>query len=208
MSDGDFLSRWSRRKLAAKAGRVEPEPLKPVVPAPDKSIRGQAPAGIQGSPAPFPDPPLDPRPPVEDSGGRLRGDDAPPLPAVESLTSESDFTPFMQPNVDGALRRAALKTLFQDPRFNVMDGLDVYIDDYTKADPLPEGWLEKMNQVAHLGHYQPPPEPGSTPDAAVAAAAQVGSLGESEAEPPIETPADSESKQDSVNPASEPHSRS
>ena len=42
------------------------------------------------------------------------------------------------------------KTLFQDPHYNVMDGLDTYIDDYSKPDPLPEGWLEKMNQVARL----------------------------------------------------------
>ena len=79
-----------------------------------------------------------------------------PLPPVESLTPESDFTPFMRPGVDPATKRAALRVLVRDPRFNVMDGLDVYIDDYTKPDPLPEGWLEKLNQVAHLGHYQPP----------------------------------------------------
>ena len=73
------------------------------------------------------------------------------LPPVESLTPNSDFAAFMRPQVDDLLKRRALKTLFQDPRFNVMDGLDVYIDDYSKPDPLPEGWLEKMNQVARLG---------------------------------------------------------
>jgi hypothetical protein len=62
--------------------------------------------------------------------------------------------------VDGAVRRQALKTLFADPRFNVMDGLDVYIDDYSKPDPLPPGWLEKMEQVAHLGIYKPPAPEG------------------------------------------------
>ena len=66
----------------------------------------------------------------------------------------------MQAEVDPATRRQALKTLFQDPRHNVMDGLDVYIDDYSKPDPLPEGWLAKMNQVARLGDFRPqePPE--------------------------------------------------
>jgi hypothetical protein len=49
------------------------------------------------------------------------------------------------------VKRQALKTLFQDPRFNVMDGLDVYIGDYSVEDPLPDGWLEKMSQMAHLG---------------------------------------------------------
>jgi hypothetical protein len=75
------------------------------------------------------------------------------LPPIESLTPESDFTPFMGAEVDPALRRNALKKLFADPQFNVMDGLDVYIDDYSKPDPLPEGWLEKMNQVARLGIF-------------------------------------------------------
>ena len=32
---------------------------------------------------------------------------------------------------------AAMKKLFTDPHFNVMDGLDIYIDDYRKPDPLP-----------------------------------------------------------------------
>jgi hypothetical protein len=70
---------------------------------------------------------------------------------VESLTPESDFSPFMGAKVDESLKRRALKTLFQDPRFNVMDGLDTYIGDYSQPDPLPEGWLEKMGQMAHLG---------------------------------------------------------
>ena len=76
-----------------------------------------------------------------------------PLPPVESLTPESDFTGFMKPEVDEGLKRRALKTLFQDPHFNVMDGLDTYIDDYSKPDPLPPEWLAQMNQMKHLGHY-------------------------------------------------------
>ena len=93
------------------------------------------------------------------------------MPPIESLDAESDFTPFMQPSVDPGLKRAALKKLFGDPRFNVMDGLDVYIDDYTKSDPIPEGLLEKMEQMRHLGVFrkegegaepQPAPESGET----------------------------------------------
>ncbi|HEY4997971.1 MAG TPA: DUF3306 domain-containing protein, partial [Usitatibacter sp.] len=72
----------------------------------------------------------------------------------ESLTPESDFAPFMKADVDPALKRNAFKKLIEDPQFNVMDGLDVYIDDYSKPDPLPEGWLEKMNQMRHLGIFK------------------------------------------------------
>jgi hypothetical protein len=81
---------------------------------------------------------------------------AKPLPPLESLTPESDFTPFMKQDVDAGTRREALKTLFRDPRYNVMDGLDVYIDDYSKPDPIPEGWLDRMYQTTRLGEFLDP----------------------------------------------------
>ena len=36
------------------------------------------------------------------------------------------------------------RQLLRDPRFNVMDGLDIYIDDYTREDPIPESVLRRM----------------------------------------------------------------
>ena len=124
--DGDFLKRWSRRKVASKAG--------PVGPTAD-ALPAQA--GTQSAGAPRSDAP----------------EEQAPLPPVESLTPDSDFTAFMKPDVDPGVRREALKVLLRDPRFNVMDGLDVYIDDYSKPDPLPPEWLAQMNQMKHLGHY-------------------------------------------------------
>jgi hypothetical protein len=62
----------------------------------------------------------------------------------------------MREGVDPTLKGQALKTLFSDPVLYPMDGLDVYIDDYSKPDPLPAGWLEKLNQFAALdSHNQP-----------------------------------------------------
>jgi hypothetical protein len=69
------------------------------------------------------------------------------LPDVESLTPESDFTPFMKSDVSPDARNLAMKKLFADPHFNVMDGLDVYIDDYGKPDPIPEAWYALMNKM-------------------------------------------------------------
>ena len=68
------------------------------------------------------------------------------LPAIESLTIDSDFAPFFKPQVDESIKRAALKQLFRDPRFNIMDGLDTYIDDYTQPDPIPSAMLEDLMQ--------------------------------------------------------------
>jgi hypothetical protein len=70
----------------------------------------------------------------------------PELPSVDSLNFDSDFTAFLRPEVDEKLKHAALKQLFRDPRFNVMDGLDTYIDDYTKADPIEPTVLKEMLQ--------------------------------------------------------------
>ena len=43
-----------------------------------------------------------------------------------------------------------MKKLFADPHFNVMDGLDTYIDDYGKPDPIPLAMLRQMNQSKFL----------------------------------------------------------
>jgi hypothetical protein len=80
-----------------------------------------------------------------------KADSPPPdLPPVEKLTLESDFRGFFHPKVDEGLRRAALKKLFSDPHFNVMDGLDIYIDDYSKSDPLPAAMLAQLKQAQKI----------------------------------------------------------
>jgi len=74
----------------------------------------------------------------------------PTLEQVESLTPESDFTPFIARGVDETVRRAALKKLFADPRFNVMDGLDTYVDDYNKFEPLTPLMVAALNHAKDL----------------------------------------------------------
>jgi hypothetical protein len=72
------------------------------------------------------------------------------LPSIDSLTPESDFSAFFRAKVEEKLRRAALKKMFQDPHFNVMDGLDVYIDDYSVPDPIPEAMLSRLEHVKEM----------------------------------------------------------
>jgi hypothetical protein len=72
---------------------------------------------------------------------------APELPSLDQLTPESDFRAFFHPKVGEEVRRAALKKLFSDPHFNVMDGLDVYIDDYSKTEPIPEAMMKGLRQA-------------------------------------------------------------
>ena len=74
----------------------------------------------------------------------------PVLPPVEGLNMDSDFRGFLNPKVDESLRRAALNKLFHEPHFNVMDGLDTYIDDYSVSDPIPEAMLKSMKQAQDI----------------------------------------------------------
>lgn len=146
MADG-FLGRWSRRKLDVKEGRpVETEP-----PAPPAVPPGQAPAASQV--------PATAQAPGRSgaSGAAEPAVPAPPPPTLEdvaALTPQSDFTRFSAPDVSPEVRNAAMKKLFADPHFNVMDGLDVYIDDYSLPDPMPEAMLKSLASAEFLGLFR------------------------------------------------------
>jgi hypothetical protein len=73
--------------------------------------------------------------------------DAPALPPLDSLTFESDFRAFMHAKVEEGVKRAALKKLFSDPRFNVIDQMDIDIDDYSKLEVIPQEMLEKLEHA-------------------------------------------------------------
>ena len=152
-----FLSRWSRLKRAQEQGAEIAPPASSAAAPP---VAGHLPA-TPGTPS---------------------GADAqtPALPDIESLTMESDFAQFFQPKVPETLRRAAVKKLFTDPHFNIMDGLDTYIDDYTKSDPIPPEMLAMMNHardiIDHPSNRKPEPseQPSIVPQEALAAVEQTG----------------------------------
>jgi hypothetical protein len=87
--------------------------------------------------------------------------------------------------VSPEVKQAALKKLFTDPHFNVMDGLDTYIDDYGKPDPLPPGMLRKMAQSQLLGLFDHEKEV----PAEVAASPQASATAPAPTEPPHDGPA-------------------
>jgi len=75
----------------------------------------------------------------------------PALPPVEKLTPESDFSGFMHPKVEDALRRVALKKLFSgDPHFNLPDPFEAYSGDWTVGEPIPSEMLATLNQAQQL----------------------------------------------------------
>jgi hypothetical protein len=142
MSD-NFFSRWSRRKQGIDAAEVTP--TQPVKVAPPLEGSPQSP-GVPAASAVLPEPPA------------AQADTQTPVPTmddVQHLTPQSDFQGFMRQGVPGEVRNAAMKKLFTDPHFNVMDGLDIYIGDYNTPDPLPAGMLEKMVGAQLLGLFTP-----------------------------------------------------
>ena len=47
-----------------------------------------------------------------------------------------------------------MKQLFRDPQFNVMDGLDVYVGDYSIPDPISPDIVKQMVQGRYI--FDPP----------------------------------------------------
>lgn len=136
----NFLSRWSKRKLEAReqeasklaeesssalqGGSVKTEGTVDVVKKPETSV-----------PLDHPDIPELPLPTEAD------------LLAVEQ---GGNIKAFMVDKVSTELRNKAFKALFSRPEFNVMDGLDIYIDDYNKFTPLTQEDIGKMTLSKQL----------------------------------------------------------
>ena len=169
---GGFLSRWSQRKVQGKQGERAVVPALPSTGSgrSDEKAQGERDAAVRAEPASDRHEPvlrhaqddrvvsaIVPAPvraePVSPTVLSLPKE-APPLPSLEDvaqLTRESDFSRFVAPGVDVGVKNAAMKKLFTDPHFNVMDGLDIYIDDYNKFEPIPKSMLRQMVQARALG---------------------------------------------------------
>ena len=181
--DTGFLSRWSRRKAEVRQGGVSAEPaahkvapqvdrpMAPPVAVPaTPTLRSAEPdAAGAGTAAHSPNDPMqatasDAHQLAAQPGGCPESHPATPTPTgptsppptlaeAAALTPASDFRRFVAPGVDAGVKNAALKQLFTDPHFNVMDRLDTYIDDYGLPDPLPPGMLRQMAQSKMLGLF-------------------------------------------------------
>lgn len=134
MVDG-FFGRWSQRKQAVREGKALDEPAfnqaDAVVPTGEPNERHAEP------------PEKLPLPTLQD---------------VTNLSSESDFKPFVARDVAPEVRNAAMKKLFADPHYSVMDGLDIYIDDYSQPDSLPKAMLRQMASAKFLNLFDEDPD--------------------------------------------------
>ncbi|MBJ7380181.1 MAG: DUF3306 domain-containing protein [Polynucleobacter sp.] len=130
MAEDRFLSRWARRKAGLESDKTKE------IDADNQQLVEPVLAKTSTATEAAPEKPV------------ANMDD------VEQIDSKApDFSAFMQSNVDPAVQQAALKKMFTDPHFNIMDGLDIYIDDYSKPDPIPLEMLKRMNQSSMLGLF-------------------------------------------------------
>jgi hypothetical protein len=146
-NDDGFLSRWSKRKAAAHRGVAQTDPPAPVpaTPVPMAPLRTD-PLPVRAEPVEA----LHRGAPAERT--EPAGTPPPTLADVAQLTKDSDFKRFVAADVDPSVKNAALRKLFAcDPHFNTMDGLDVYIDDYSKFEPVPRSLLRQLVNARAMG---------------------------------------------------------
>jgi hypothetical protein len=142
-----FVGRWSRRKQEARTGAPQQEavPVPGAVPSAATATKSSSADALNAS---LPQQNL----PV------AQQQEAPaiPLPTLEdvkALTADSDFKPFVARGVDEEVRNAAMKKLFADPHYNVMDRLDTYIDDYSLPDPIPVSMMRQLASAKFLNLF-------------------------------------------------------
>jgi hypothetical protein len=143
-----FLNRWSKKKLGAEPELSPSELAEKQSPAQDSKDLKDPGLGEQS-----PEKNLEPV-----AGAAQAQEVAPTLEDVLKLTKDSDYSAFVKPGIDPEIQTAAMQKLFSDPHYNIMDGLDIYIDDYSKPDPIPLEMLKRMNQSQMLGLFKTPEE--------------------------------------------------
>ena len=172
-----FLSRWSRKKTDASVAPTETGGAAILPGAKSQNPSTGAPYKAIAPETPPPEP-----------GSAPEAVEKQALPPIDSLTPDADFSPFMAKDVDPALRNQAMKKLFTDPHygFDNMDKLDIYIDDYSKPDPIPLEMLKMMYQSKSLFLF----EEEEKKEAEAAAAPTLPGEVPVEAEPPVAIQAD------------------
>jgi hypothetical protein len=146
-----FIARWSQRKLAERRG-LDPESAPDNAPPIAAPVAPSVPAGDSSIPQ--------------------------ELPPIDSLTKDSDFTPFLRAGVPAELRLAALRKLWtSDPVWALPERLDIHNLDYTfpsvpqlvqTAYRVGRGFLDAAEKTAETAAPPTPTAGGSTIGSAAA----------------------------------------
>jgi len=156
MPEEGFLRRWARVKAtgddavaqAPRAPAPAPSPAPASAPAPATTPWARAGDAWARAGDPLPAAPAQ-------SGAAAAAaqpsaaprEPSPTLDDVARLTPDSDYSAFVGQGVDKSVQRLALKKLFADPHFNVMDRLDMYMDDYNIPSPVSAEMLASLDHA-------------------------------------------------------------
>ncbi|MBK9443437.1 MAG: DUF3306 domain-containing protein [Comamonadaceae bacterium] len=148
MADG-FLGRWSQRKQATRDGTLLADPVPDRAPPVLPGATAGVPPGRSAALALAESASVSAVP----SGKAAQATPPPTLDDVQAIKPDDSFARFVAPNVAPEVRNAAMKKLFTDPHYNLMDGLDIYIDDYSKPSPLAAATLRQMASAKFLSLF-------------------------------------------------------
>jgi hypothetical protein len=145
MSDS-FLSRWSRRKIEDRAQEKQgvvkslqtgSDVLQPTAVT---ALKGEGEGAVVST--------------ADSTHPKAAAPEVPvPLPTeadLKGVEQGGDIKAFLVDKVTPELKNKAFRALFSRPEFNVMDGLDIYIDDYNKFTPLSQADIGKMSMSKQL----------------------------------------------------------
>jgi hypothetical protein len=207
VQDEPFFSRWARRKKESREGLSEETVQAVELPAEQLPEPGAAEHELEAVAT------------ADDESAGTEGAAVPPLelPPLETLTVESDFRAFMQPGVDGALRQAALRKMFRNPIYGIVDDLDPYRADFAAFTPLGDTITsdmkfhaerllrEQLEKAAESAESAGPAPPEA--DQAVAGATQEGELQEPDAAPEVKADDSRAAAEDSTTPTEDADER-
>lgn len=171
MTDRDFLSRWSQRKVEGRRHKTkvrfrafapvdEPtddapkEPEFVLEPAPGEVAAWQTEDGAQeGQQEPCaPDTVEDPATATQEADEAAAPPAEADLPDVDSLDYESDYRGFMAEGVSEDLRNRALRRLWRsNPVLANVDGLNDYDEDFTDAATVVAGLKSAYKAIGGYG---------------------------------------------------------
>lgn len=189
-TDG-FLKRWSRRKTGAGArDEAEQQP---------GSGDDARPTGERGGSSPGGEDAARPAESAEHAAvdpDKVKTDED--MPDLDSITDGSDMSDFFSPGVSEELRNQALRRLFRTSRFNVVDPLDDYNEDFRSFALLGDLVTSDMRHRAEMDEQrrrEAAESSGASPDAEPTAAETVEETERADQQPDSVDTADADDEQ-------------
>lgn len=149
-TDGGFLGRWSRRKARSVQGSPDDDTGNGDVSAGMREAGGAGPSPEESR---APDGRLDTPEQKREEGEEQVKTDA-DMPDLESIDESTNMSDFFSPGVSEQLRNQALRRLFHTSKFNVVDPLDDYNENFRDFALLGDLVTSDMRHSLEMGEQR------------------------------------------------------